>query len=187
MRYWGVAFDTDWQAGSTMTMELDKDAVKIADPAQVVLESEPGRRLSYTWHTFTPEWAAAFADHVWRPGLEPLRALARIRIVHCTVAADVAFGRITRRGQDSPLRRVHADPRDQAEHEAAHRAFDQVGLDVPALEVDTSDGYHPRSVPLCPLSPDGTENHDPERAWFSRPGTLTHSVAASHAASVRAF
>jgi len=41
MRYWGVAFDTDWQAGSTMTMELDKDAVKIADPAQVVLESEP--------------------------------------------------------------------------------------------------------------------------------------------------
>ena len=29
----------------------------IADPEQVVLESEPYRRLSYTWHTFTPEWA----------------------------------------------------------------------------------------------------------------------------------
>src|SRR5262249_56343268 len=24
---------------------------------QVVLESDPYRRLSYTWHTFTPEWA----------------------------------------------------------------------------------------------------------------------------------
>ena len=29
----------------------------IADPEQVVVESEPYRRLSYTWHTFTPEWA----------------------------------------------------------------------------------------------------------------------------------
>ena len=29
----------------------------IADPEQVVLESDPYRRLSYTWHTFTPEWA----------------------------------------------------------------------------------------------------------------------------------
>jgi uncharacterized protein YndB with AHSA1/START domain len=25
-----------------------------------VLECDPPRRLSYTWHTFTPEWAAAF-------------------------------------------------------------------------------------------------------------------------------
>jgi hypothetical protein len=34
--------------------------VKIADPAQVVLQSDPFRRLAYTWHTFTPEWAAAY-------------------------------------------------------------------------------------------------------------------------------
>ena len=58
-RYWGVAFDTDWRTGSTMTVELDKGGVTIADPAQVVLESDPYRRLSYTWHTFTPEWAQA--------------------------------------------------------------------------------------------------------------------------------
>jgi uncharacterized protein YndB with AHSA1/START domain len=30
-----------------------------ADPEQRVLVSEPYRRLSYTWHTFTPEWAKA--------------------------------------------------------------------------------------------------------------------------------
>jgi DNA-binding transcriptional ArsR family regulator/uncharacterized protein YndB with AHSA1/START domain len=59
-RYWNVAFDTDWKTGSAMTLELDKGAVKIADPEQVVLESDPYRRLSYTWHTFTPEWAAAY-------------------------------------------------------------------------------------------------------------------------------
>jgi uncharacterized protein YndB with AHSA1/START domain/DNA-binding transcriptional ArsR family regulator len=56
-RYWGVAFDTDWTPGSTMIW--DEHGTKTADPAQVVLESEPYRRLSYTWHTFTPEWAEA--------------------------------------------------------------------------------------------------------------------------------
>jgi uncharacterized protein YndB with AHSA1/START domain len=54
-RYWGVTLDSDWKVGSTMTLE--QDGVTIADPAQVVLESKPYRRLSYTWHTFTPEWA----------------------------------------------------------------------------------------------------------------------------------
>ncbi len=30
----------------------------VHDSEQVVLESDPFRRLAYTWHTFTPEWAA---------------------------------------------------------------------------------------------------------------------------------
>jgi len=86
---------------------------------------------------------AAFQDHVWRPRLEKLSGLAEIRVVHCTVGADVAFTRITRREQDDPLRRVHAAPDDAAEHAAAHRAFRRVSIDAPALEVDTSDGYRP--------------------------------------------
>jgi uncharacterized protein YndB with AHSA1/START domain/DNA-binding transcriptional ArsR family regulator len=57
-RYWGVGFSTDWKPGSEMTWELDHTS--IADPAQVVLESEPGRRLSYTWHTFTPGFAETY-------------------------------------------------------------------------------------------------------------------------------
>ncbi|PSL02157.1 ArsR family transcriptional regulator [Haloactinopolyspora alba] len=55
--YWGLVFDTDWTAGSAMTWE--QHGTKIADPEQVVLESDPPHRLSYTWHTFTPEWAEA--------------------------------------------------------------------------------------------------------------------------------
>jgi uncharacterized protein YndB with AHSA1/START domain len=31
----------------------------IGDPEQVVLESDPYRRLSYTWQTMTAEWAAS--------------------------------------------------------------------------------------------------------------------------------
>src|SRR5215218_6065283 len=56
-RYWGVTIDSDWAVGSTMTWE--QDGLRIADPAQVVLEAEPGRRLAYTWDTFTPEFGKA--------------------------------------------------------------------------------------------------------------------------------
>ena len=28
-------------------------------PSRLLLESDPPHRLSYTWHSFTPEWAAA--------------------------------------------------------------------------------------------------------------------------------
>jgi uncharacterized protein YndB with AHSA1/START domain len=38
---------------------LHKDVV-LDDPAQVVVEADPYTRLSYTWHTMTPE----FARHV---------------------------------------------------------------------------------------------------------------------------
>lgn len=88
---------------------------------------------------------AAFQDHVWRPQLEPLATAARIRLIHCAVAPDVAFARTQRRRRDDPLRRTHADPGpDQAAgHEAAHRAFRRVSLDVPMLDVDTTDGYRP--------------------------------------------
>ncbi|MGC9665276.1 ArsR/SmtB family transcription factor [Planosporangium sp. 12N6] len=56
-RYWGVTFDTDWAEGSTMTWQ--EGGVATADPDQVVLEAEPYRRLAYTWHTFTREFADA--------------------------------------------------------------------------------------------------------------------------------
>jgi hypothetical protein len=49
----GMTFEPDWNVGSTMT--LLHDGATIADPAQIVLESEPYRRLAYTWHTITPD------------------------------------------------------------------------------------------------------------------------------------
>src|SRR3954467_6451412 len=56
-RYWGIVFDTDWTTGAPMTWH--QRGVTIADAEQRVVESEPYRRLSYTWHTFTPELADA--------------------------------------------------------------------------------------------------------------------------------
>ena len=88
---------------------------------------------------------AAFQDRIWRPQLEPLRSLARFRVVHCTVATEVAVRRILWRRQDDPLRRAHADPgpQDAAEHARRYYAFDRVSIDAPWIEVDTTDGYCP--------------------------------------------
>ena len=54
-RYWSTTIDSDWNTGSDMTWHTR--GVSITDAEQVVVESEPYHRLSYRWHTFTPEWA----------------------------------------------------------------------------------------------------------------------------------
>ncbi|HCT80762.1 MAG TPA: hypothetical protein DGG94_23275 [Micromonosporaceae bacterium] len=88
---------------------------------------------------------AAFQDRVWRPRLEPLRELARMRIIQCCVDADVAWARISQRQERYELRQAHADSHigDTATHALGHNTFDRVYLDVPSIEVDTSDGYQP--------------------------------------------
>jgi DNA-binding transcriptional ArsR family regulator/uncharacterized protein YndB with AHSA1/START domain len=92
-RYWGVALESDWQVGSTVTWE--QHGVSIADPEQVVLESDPPRRLAYTFHTFTPEFGATvgFDDALLAAiaaeprsrvafEIEPLGAKVKLTVVH---------------------------------------------------------------------------------------------------------
>jgi uncharacterized protein YndB with AHSA1/START domain len=56
-RYLGFAIESDWRPGSAYIW--DQDGLKIEHPGQVILECEPYRRLAFTFHTFTPELAAA--------------------------------------------------------------------------------------------------------------------------------
>ena len=62
-RYWrhpsagGKSFPSDWRKGSTYDLVHEDVGLVVHDPEQVILESDPYRRLAYTWHTFTPEWA----------------------------------------------------------------------------------------------------------------------------------
>lgn len=88
---------------------------------------------------------AAFQDRIWRLGLEPLIDVADIRIVHCTVAADLAFRRSLRRRKDNPLRSAHPDPDpdDKSEWTRRHADFERLALDAPWMEVDTTSGYRP--------------------------------------------
>ncbi len=108
-RYWQTHLETDWAPGSPMTWH--ERGATIAHPDQVVLESDPPRRLSYTWHTFTPEWAASVGvDEGLRAAiaaerrsrvsfeLEPDGPLVKLTVVHddfdegSTVAEMVSGG-----------------------------------------------------------------------------------------------
>jgi uncharacterized protein YndB with AHSA1/START domain len=61
-RYWRhhrageKTFRSDWTKGSTYELAHEEVGLVVSDPEQVILESDPHRRLAYTWHTFTPEW-----------------------------------------------------------------------------------------------------------------------------------
>ncbi|WP_028925143.1 ArsR/SmtB family transcription factor [Pseudonocardia acaciae] len=92
-RYWQATFESDWEKGSTMVWT--QNGVRMSDPEQVILESEPYRRLAYTWHTFTPEFAAAvgMSDEVLAKAaaeprsrvsfdIEPLGETVKLTVVH---------------------------------------------------------------------------------------------------------
>lgn len=78
------------------------------------------------------------------PGLAPLQGIAHVRVVHCTVSAELAWTRRTARA-----RRAHAEPRPGGEAAEAlrHGAFERLSLDTPWLEVDTGEGYQPGLEP----------------------------------------
>jgi len=90
---------------------------------------------------------AAFAHKVWAPKLEPLREIARVRIIVCTIDPQLARSRHIARGLADPEReRFHDDRAVQAAREGRELPigdYDPPHLDAPTLTVDTSDGYQP--------------------------------------------
>jgi uncharacterized protein YndB with AHSA1/START domain/DNA-binding transcriptional ArsR family regulator len=92
-RYWGATFESDWNAGSQMTWE--QFGLVTADAEQIVLLSEPPRRLAFTWHTFTPEFLELLdlSDEARERllvesrskvtfDIEPLGELVKLTVVH---------------------------------------------------------------------------------------------------------
>ncbi len=57
-RYWRTTFEIGLEGGVGHDLGQPRRR-RSPIPDQVVLESEPYRRLSYTWHTFTPELGRA--------------------------------------------------------------------------------------------------------------------------------
>ena len=92
-RWWQTTFETDWTVGSPMIW--DNNGIIIADPEQIVLESDPYRRLAYSWHTFTPELneRLQFGDEVFAKlaserrsrvafDIEPVGEMVKLTVVH---------------------------------------------------------------------------------------------------------
>ncbi|WP_238157382.1 AAA family ATPase [Kribbella sp. VKM Ac-2571] len=82
---------------------------------------------------------AAFQDRLWNPGLSPLLDRADVRIVHCTVPAEVALERITARSSSDPRRAAHEDAQISPDARLrTHNSFQPVDLPVPSITIDTS-------------------------------------------------
>lgn len=92
-RYWGAELASDWRPGSPVTWRYA--GATMADEQQVVVESDPPRRLSYYWHAITPEFVAAVggSDAEWAAAaaeplslvtfdLEPVGETVRLRVTH---------------------------------------------------------------------------------------------------------
>jgi uncharacterized protein YndB with AHSA1/START domain/DNA-binding transcriptional ArsR family regulator len=108
-RYWAMTFDSEWKPGSALTFHTR--GLTITDPEQVVVESEPGRRLSYTWHTVTPEWAESLtlsADARERLRaerrskvtfeIEPLGEQVKLTVIHDDLEPGGVMGSLINRG-----------------------------------------------------------------------------------------
>jgi uncharacterized protein YndB with AHSA1/START domain len=74
-------------------MVWDNNGIIIADPEQIVLESDPFRRLAYTWHTFTPEMRERVGDELYAKlsserrsrvsfDIEPVGDMVKLTVVH---------------------------------------------------------------------------------------------------------
>jgi predicted kinase len=98
-------------------------------------------------HRVTLIAEAAFQHERWAQRLEALRQIADIRIVLCVVDAQRARARHIARGLEDPEReRFHGDRPVVAAREGRELPigeYDPPHLDVPILEVDTTDGYRP--------------------------------------------
>lgn len=99
-RYWGAGLVSDWKAGSPILWQDAPDA-EPRDMDQVVLESEPYRRLSYTWHNYQPEHAEFFgwSDEYFAGlvreqrskvtfELEPHAATVKLTVIHAGFSGD---------------------------------------------------------------------------------------------------
>lgn len=88
---------------------------------------------------------AAFQHKLWMPKLTHVMQFSNVRIIHCTVDAQVARQRFIERGFADPKRTMfHDDRAVQAAMEGQDLplgTYQPPRLDVPTLIVDTSDGY----------------------------------------------
>lgn len=59
-KYWGAELKSDWKVGSPVLWRESPYWDEFCDLDQVVLEVEPCRRLSYSWHNYQPEFMEMF-------------------------------------------------------------------------------------------------------------------------------
>ena len=106
-RYWGIVAESDWEVGSPITWE--RGGRRHDDPRQVVLEADPPRRLSYTWHAITPEWTTSLDEGSLRRAaaeplshvtfeLEPQGEMVKLTVLHNNFEPDSVVAEMVTKG-----------------------------------------------------------------------------------------
>lgn len=83
---------------------------------------------------------AAFQHTLWSQGLEPLLGLAELRVVRCSADGEVMLQRRRDRTASVATRAAHFDSGTLL---AIDPDWDAIHLEVPTLDVDTTNGYSP--------------------------------------------
>ncbi len=109
-RYWGVELESDWKVGSPVLTQAVPGG-ELRDLDQVVLESQPHRRLSYSWHNYQLEHAEMFGwtDEVFAElvkekrskvtfELEPVGSMVKLTVIHDDFEPDSEMLRGVREG-----------------------------------------------------------------------------------------
>jgi predicted kinase len=118
-------------------------------------------------HDITLVAEAAFQHKLWAPQIEPLQALAQIRLVICALDPPLARTRVIQRGLADPERvRYHGDQVVQAARQGIAlpiSPYDPPRLAVPTLMVDTAAGYRPTLDHIVDfvMQPDGNTGDEP--------------------------
>ncbi len=115
-------------------------------------------------HDITLVAEAAFQHKLWRPKLEPLQAVAQIRIIVCSIDPVLAHTRFLQRNISDPERenyhgRGWIQP-NSADNALLIRPYEPPQLAVPTLMVDTSDGYKPSLERIAEFALRQTEKTD---------------------------
>jgi uncharacterized protein YndB with AHSA1/START domain len=93
-RYWGGGPSSQWDVGSPLRWQV-RSGGPYEDLGQVVLECDPYRRLSYTWHNYQWAWASRFGwtEEVFAEllqekiskvtfELEPVGSVVKLTVIH---------------------------------------------------------------------------------------------------------
>lgn len=84
---------------------------------------------------------AAFQHKVWRPRILPLLEVSEVRLVVCRTDPQTAHARMILRAKSDPVwERYHPLPEG---HRGAEEPYEAPDLDVPMMNVDTTQGYAP--------------------------------------------
>ncbi len=89
---------------------------------------------------------AAFQHDRWAQKIEPMKAIAHIGVILCTIDPQLARERHMTRSLADPDRKLfHEDRTEQAREgrEFPIATYEPPHLGVPTLKVDTTDGYRP--------------------------------------------